>query len=138
MSEYIDTEKFYADAVKWESEALTVLASLDPNVDYTEYVKWSVILNERTSFKHDIMDAPKVDVEEVRHGEWIKDESEIRGDGEIYDYCCSLCKSPAAEGSYGNRDVLTPYCSQCGAKMNFDRTSRILRLQFLIKFLLLK
>lgn len=57
------------------------------------------------------------DIEEVKQGMWIKDETEKRDDGEIYDYCCSLCKSPAAEGSYGNHDVLTPYCSHCGAKM---------------------
>lgn len=53
----------------------------------------------------------------TRRGTWIQDKRERRDDGEIYDYCCSLCKSPAAEGSYGNHDVLTPYCSQCGAEM---------------------
>ena len=61
---------------------------------------------------------PTADVEEVRHGEWIKDETEKRDDGEIYDYCCSLCKSPATEGSYDNHDVLTSYCPNCGAKMD--------------------
>lgn len=64
------------------------------------------------------------DVEEVRHEQWIKDTTEKRGDGEIYDYCCSLCKSPATEGSYGNRDVLTPYCSQCGAKMDGGKNDK--------------
>lgn len=68
--------------------------------------------------KEVIDEVPTADVEEVRHGVWVKDIREKRGDDEIYDYCCSLCKSPAAEGSYGNYDVLTPYCSQCGAKMD--------------------
>ena len=57
----------------------------------------------------------------ARQGTWIQDESERRDDGQIYDYCCSLCRSPAAEGSYGNHDVLTPYCSQCGAEMINER-----------------
>lgn len=70
------------------------------------------------AYKSQIDKIPTADVEEVRYGKWIKDEREVRGDGEIYDYCCSSCKSPAAEGSYGNHDVLTPYCSQCGAKMD--------------------
>lgn len=64
------------------------------------------------------------DIEEVRQGMWIKDETKKRDDGEIYDYCCSLCKSPAAEGSYGNHDVLTPYCSHCGAKMELKNGVR--------------
>lgn len=115
MRKYIDTEKFYAEAVKWESQALTVLASLDPNVDYTEYAKWSVILNERTSFKHDIMDAPKADVEEVRHGEWIPIQGEYHWsetgvvDPVILGYKCSVCGD---EEKYKYK-----YC-HCGAKMD--------------------
>lgn len=72
-------------------------------------------------FANALSKAPTADVEEIKHGKWIKDKRERRGDGEIYDYCCSLCKSPAVEGCYGNCDVLTPYCSQCGARMQKEK-----------------
>lgn len=60
---------------------------------------------------------PIEEVKEVKRASWIKDESKRRGDGEIYDYCCSLCQGGAVEGTYGNLDVLTDYCPHCGAEM---------------------
>lgn len=105
MGIYIDAEKLYADTVKWESEALTVLATLNPYTDYKKYAKWSVILNERTSFKYDIMDAPKADVEEVRHGYWVQPNPSNKP-------FCSECKTFEQTGVKKN------YCSECGAKMD--------------------
>lgn len=61
---------------------------------------------------------PTADVQEVKHAKWIKDERQKRDDGEIYDYCCSLCRGAATEGDYGNYDVLTDFCPHCGAKMD--------------------
>ena len=114
MSKYIDAGKFYAKAVKWESEALAVLANLDPNTDHTEYVKWSAILNERTSFKHDIMDFEKaVAVEEVRHGKWVLVKPRRKGRNATYK--CTVCKR--LYSSYYN-DVLEWAHCPCGAKMD--------------------
>jgi hypothetical protein len=52
-----------------------------------------------------------------KEGEWVKATEWMRGDGEIYDYRCSSCNMLAEDGGYGNRDNLTKYCPNCGAKM---------------------
>lgn len=67
-----------------------------------------------------IDEVPTADVQEVRHGKWIKDELQQREDDEIYDYCCSLCRGAASEGEYGNYDVFTDFCPHCGAKMDLE------------------
>lgn len=72
---------------------------------------------ERQDAEDDLRSLPAADVQEVRHSEWIKDVTKRRGDGEIYDYCCSECQSEAYEGSYGNKDVFSDYCHHCGARM---------------------
>lgn len=59
MSRYIDAEKLYAEAVKWEQEALEKLTLYDATEK--NFWKWSIILNERTSFKNDIMDAVPIE-----------------------------------------------------------------------------
>ena len=66
------------------------------------------------------------DVVEVRHGEW-RDRY-----GEKYAnrlYVCSLCEEVAPEGTvYDELDrplrqqVLSPYCPNCGAKMNVENS----------------
>lgn len=58
------------------------------------------------------------DLEKVRHGKWIKDVSKRRGDGEIYDYMCNICGTPAVKSGYRNCDVFLAYCPHCGAKMD--------------------
>ena len=55
---------------------------------------------------------------EVVHAKWIKNEEMRRGDGHIYDYCCSHCRGFAGRGVYNNYDIKTPYCPHCGAKMD--------------------
>jgi hypothetical protein len=52
-----------------------------------------------------------------KEGEWIKATEWMRDDGEIYDYRCSACNMLAEDGGYGNRDNLTNFCPNCGAKM---------------------
>ena len=62
-----------------------------------------------------LMKAPTVDVQEVRHGKWIKDDS---------DGCyCSACEWYAdydfdyvTNNGLGNDDFI--YCPHCGAKMD--------------------
>ena len=51
---------------------------------------------------------PKADVQPVKHGKWLS-----RCEGDIYDFSeCSEC---------GNMESCeTPYCAQCGARMDRD------------------
>jgi hypothetical protein len=60
----------------------------------------------------------QTDVEPVVHAKWIKNVEMRRVDGHIYDYCCSACSGFAQKGCYNNYDRLTPYCAECGAKMD--------------------
>ena len=69
-----------------------------------------------------IENAPTADVEEVKHGEW-KDRYEDKYYNKLY--VCSACGREALLESYKNelgqwneRQVLTPICPHCGAKMN--------------------
>ena len=66
---------------------------------------WASVL-----YAEQIDNAPTVDAEPVRHGHWSK-----RQDGELYNLpfsvvCCSVCGNP--------QSTETPYCSNCGAKMD--------------------
>ncbi len=62
-----------------------------------------------------IKNAPAVDVQEVRHGKWIKikgrffSSSDGRGGNMVK---CSECGEPSS------CNFSTPYCSICGAKMD--------------------
>lgn len=49
---------------------------------------------------------PTADVQEVRHGKWRK----------VQNYAlCTCCKH---EVNWGNDDYLSPYCPNCGTKMD--------------------
>lgn len=70
-----------------------------------------------------IMDAPAVDIQNVRHGKWIKVPSATHRD--LYWYDCSICKASYGERSYKGLFELiewnggqTLYCSNCGSKMD--------------------
>ena len=67
-----------------------------------------------------IFNSPTANVQEVKHGKWIKDVRKQRDDGEIYDYCCSLCRGAASKGEYGNYDIFTDFCPHCGTKMDLE------------------
>lgn len=52
---------------------------------------------------------PTADVQEVRHGKWVRKEPE----GAIFaDYECSVCSS------YPTGSIRSHYCPNCGAKMD--------------------
>lgn len=56
----------------------------------------------------DIKRIPVADVQPVKHGRWL-----LKFDGDIYEYReCSKC------GNTGSCE--TPYCAQCGARMDGD------------------
>jgi rubrerythrin len=60
----------------------------------------------------DIDEIPAADVVEVKHGRWEieTDHDEFWGDMDYYK--CSLC------GNLELRDTQTPYCPNCGARMD--------------------
>ena len=73
--------------------------------EWDKYKVWTIILNERSSFKYDIANAPTIEAEPVRHGRWIYTEYET-GHAELQ---CSEC----GEGVYNK----TKFCPNCGADM---------------------
>ena len=71
----------------------------------------------KASVKRVLIQAEESDVEEVVHGEWIEDTKYLYGG----DFICSICGNEADESSGGSNNILTNYCSRCGAKMDVER-----------------
>ncbi len=55
-------------------------------------------------------DFPTIEVEPVKHGKWKKIQNFAQ---------CSECKH---EVNWGSKDFLSPYCPNCGAKMDGGKT----------------
>lgn len=72
--------------------------------------------NEHDHFLRMIMDAPTVEAVEVVHARWVPIEYDGYADGSpVWDlWECSECR----EEHSGDEDTLTPYCPNCGAKMD--------------------
>lgn len=91
---------------------------------YSEHIVWHYMKRicsssiSREELVKIFKEIPTADVEEVRHGKWVKDKSKKRDDGEIYDYCCSRCCGLAGKNDYNNYSILSAYCPHCGAKMD--------------------
>lgn len=68
-----------------------------------------------------IEQAPAADAEPVRHGAWIGVEYDGYADGYpvYYLWECSECR----DEHEGDEDTLTPYCHNCGAKMDAEVNS---------------
>jgi predicted RNA-binding Zn-ribbon protein involved in translation (DUF1610 family) len=66
---------------------------------------------ERIAFMDEIDQLPKIEAEPVVHAHWIEDD---------YGYShCSNC-----EWEWDERETTTPYCPNCGAKMDASDTSK--------------
>ena len=64
-----------------------------------------------------LLTACEEDVEKVRHGKW-KDYKRMGIDGTFHWFrCCSNCRY---EREDDNEDKDTPYCPNCGAKMDLE------------------
>ena len=92
MAEYIERDIMLAKFIEG-----------DGSDDFTTGYNFAV--NE---YKNKLKAMPAADVQSVKHGKWL---SKIEGD--IYDFSeCSEC---------GNMESCeTPYCAQCGARMDGD------------------
>lgn len=65
------------------------------------------------SILDDVIEIPTADVEEVKHGEWIR--GGVWGDTGSVAYKCSVCRETTYDGNYFER------CPHCGAKMDRER-----------------
>lgn len=86
---------------------------------YQNYLKFEKEYKDKTLADMELRQCKReASKQEVKRGKWTKDFAKRRGDGEIYDYMCNICGTPATESGYGNCDIFSPYCPNCGAKMD--------------------
>lgn len=71
MARYVDVDKLWDKTYKLECEALEELNKTEPGTK--ENYMWMATLNERTSFRHDIEDAPTFDETMVLMGYPLRD-----------------------------------------------------------------
>ena len=65
----------------------------------------------------DIQNAPTIEAEPIRHGEWITVTDGIFADK----HYCSACMNYAEVDLYG-KEILSKYCLECGAHMDKGET----------------
>lgn len=73
------------------------------------YIKLAMPLSERENLKRAFDKIPTADVQEVKHGKWIKEHFDSES-GEFY-HTCSKCGMELKETYLDN------YCPNCGVKM---------------------
>ena len=61
---------------------------------------------------------PTADVVEVRHGRWIADKEDVEWGNYLIRYRCSECKERPHFDKDKYKFILSPYCPNCGAKMD--------------------
>ena len=83
------------------------------------------VSHKHRALNRNIKQIPTADVVEVRHGEW-KDRYENKFANHYYE--CSLCGNPALDRTVNNElgnprqeQALSPFCPNCGAKMDGER-----------------
>lgn len=77
MARYIDANVLYEKFCKLDSQALHHVGSLDPKENREEWLIWNAILKERSAYKHDVYNAPTVDVPDTNVGDMIIRQSAI-------------------------------------------------------------
>lgn len=63
MSDLISRKTLYEKTAKWEAQALEQVKRYDPSLFKEEWLWWSNVLKERTSFKQAVADAPSAEPE---------------------------------------------------------------------------
>lgn len=98
---------------------MTRLIDADALYEHTHYDDFETLIVDY----EDIKNAPTVDAEPVRHGEWVKMRGmmppEYMGLKE-----CSLCGwhiNPIGRSAFEKHESEFRYCSHCGAKMDVER-----------------
>lgn len=111
----VDVDTLFEQTVELEAVALEQVRKYEPLDNPREWCIWSAILTERTAFKFDLMDAPIIEAEPIRHGRWISE----KGQGQTKK--CSVC------GNYLDFDGVNAgrgsanFCPNCGATMDERR-----------------
>ena len=101
MSRYIDADNLIIKMDRWYEKMCLKYGETDQfNMGYAEGITA-------------IENAPSADVVEVRHGEWIDDNT---WSADMLHYRCSIC------GNY--EGCKTNFCSNCGAKMDGERSEK--------------
>lgn len=116
MTRLIDADALLEKFAKLEAIALEYVRKLNERQDPNErdmWVMWTGILNERTAYKYEIVDAPTVDAVPVRYGEWIDPHDPWTGG------ICSACGYQTGE-RMGHLKLHYRYCPNCGARMDTD------------------
>ena len=98
MSRYIDADRF-KDTLEGASEKMHLICGV-------KAVEIGAVIKAVDMF-------PIADVVEVRHGEWIDDDT---WSADMLHYRCSIC------GNYVG--CKTNFCSNCGAKMDGERSEK--------------
>lgn len=116
----IDADELLNKTANLEAVALEQVAKYEPSENPREWHRWTGILQERTAFKYDLMDAPTIDAEPIKHGEWLMDDES----GDIKCSCCghwsfdTYDEPFVIDGHKGIATVMPHYCGYCGAKMD--------------------
>lgn len=105
----IDADELLNKTAELEAVALEQVRKYEPLDNPREWRIWSAILTERTAFKFDLMDAPIIEAEPIRHGHWIDEKS-------IGDCCYKCSKCGFIRDAYLLE--IENYCPRCGAKMD--------------------
>lgn len=112
MRRLIDGDALYEKASNLEAQALDYAVKISNDEEKREeWIRWSAILAERTAFKHDVYDAPTIELER-KTGRWTKaydgndDHVKCTGCFKTYDWI--------SQAQYYN------YCPNCGAYMGGD------------------
>lgn len=108
MARMIDADPLLKKAADLEAVALEQVRKYEPLDKPSEWRTWSAILTERSAFKYDLMDAPTIEAEPIRHGHWKPYKTEQGRTVGIY---CSEC------GQFLLMNA-TPSCPYCRAKMD--------------------
>lgn len=105
----IDADALLERTAELEAVALEQVEKYEPLDNPSEWHIWSAILTERSAFKFDLMDAPIIETEPIRHGRWIYKELGYPLSQNFY--ICSEC-------GYPHGLAIDNYCPHCGAKMD--------------------
>lgn len=121
MDDLISRQKLIDEIIKLETSALDYIHGLikgdgcDGRNVREEYKVWTAVRAERTAFKHEVMDAPSVQIDiEPKRGRWIsKKSADWAGGGATFCSCCDYGYSWIEFFEVENFN----YCPNCGARM---------------------
>lgn len=99
--EYITKDTLKETLIDWSCDA-----------SYIEVeTKWAL---------EEIKNLPAADVAPVRYGCWNADKEDVEWGNSLIRYRCSVCNERPHFDKEEYKFILSPYCPNCGAKMDGD------------------